>query len=188
MPNKPTSALIPKPYPLLVDCLEKGAEYGWNRAHKHTDNPGENSIRDQIVQAQLNEICEAFDIVQPEDPETQEDEFRTRFTEFMDTWAKDNDPGTRAETEARLRARNPAPLSPDFAERVAKAVVEDPPNFLWCMPISCTFVCDACHEAHSLRPKEDLDREQAFRVNRGECEFCHRYFDLVVTTTKSTPE
>jgi predicted Zn-dependent protease with MMP-like domain len=40
---------------------EDGAAYGWRRAHKHTDTPGEEAIVDQIVQGVLNEICEYFD-------------------------------------------------------------------------------------------------------------------------------
>jgi hypothetical protein len=40
---------------------EDGAAYGWRRAHKHTDTPGEEAIVGQIVQGVLNEICEYFD-------------------------------------------------------------------------------------------------------------------------------
>jgi predicted Zn-dependent protease with MMP-like domain len=42
--------------------VEKGAAYGWRRAHKHTDAPGEDAIVDQIVQGVLNEVCEYFDV------------------------------------------------------------------------------------------------------------------------------
>jgi predicted Zn-dependent protease with MMP-like domain len=38
------------------------AAYGWRRAHKHTDAPGEDAIVDQIVQGVLNEVCEYFDV------------------------------------------------------------------------------------------------------------------------------
>jgi predicted Zn-dependent protease with MMP-like domain len=41
--------------------VEEGAAYGWRRAHKHTDTPGEEAIVDQIVQGILNEVCEYFD-------------------------------------------------------------------------------------------------------------------------------
>ena len=34
---------------------------GWNRAHKNSDEPEPQHIRDQIEQAVLNEICEWFD-------------------------------------------------------------------------------------------------------------------------------
>ena len=41
--------------------MEEGATYGWRRAHKHTDTPGEDAIVDQIIQGVLNEVCEYFD-------------------------------------------------------------------------------------------------------------------------------
>jgi hypothetical protein len=34
---------------------------GWNRAHKHTDQPEDHDIREQIERAVMNEICEWFD-------------------------------------------------------------------------------------------------------------------------------
>ncbi|WP_224364194.1 hypothetical protein [Hyalangium versicolor] len=39
---------------------EDGAAYGWRRAHKHTDTPGEEAIVDPIIQGVLNQICESF--------------------------------------------------------------------------------------------------------------------------------
>jgi predicted Zn-dependent protease with MMP-like domain len=52
----PSSCLI------LRRAVEEGAAYGWRRAHKHTDAPGEDAIVDQIVQGVLNEVCEYFDV------------------------------------------------------------------------------------------------------------------------------
>jgi hypothetical protein len=46
----------------VVHAVEEGAAYGWRRAHKHTDAPGEDAIVDQIVQGVLNEVCEYFDV------------------------------------------------------------------------------------------------------------------------------
>jgi hypothetical protein len=48
-------------YKLLVRCIEDGVQYGWNRAHKHTDEPDEELIKQQIEQAVINEICEWFE-------------------------------------------------------------------------------------------------------------------------------
>jgi hypothetical protein len=51
----------PKVYPLLERCVEDGINYGWNRAHKHSDEPDEAWIREQILQAVMNELSEWFD-------------------------------------------------------------------------------------------------------------------------------
>ena len=51
----------PKEYNLIVRCVENGIEIGWNRAHKHVENPDPQHIRDQIEIAVINEICEWFD-------------------------------------------------------------------------------------------------------------------------------
>lgn len=48
-------------YNLITHCVETGVRLGWNRAHKHSDEPEPQHIRDQIEQAVLNEICEWFD-------------------------------------------------------------------------------------------------------------------------------
>jgi len=50
-----------KEYNLIAQCVEDGVMLGWNRAHKHTEEPDPNTIRDAIEQAILNEICEWFD-------------------------------------------------------------------------------------------------------------------------------
>lgn len=65
MPNKkarPSGALHPKPYPLLVECLERAAVYAWNSAHKHTSKPEPERVQEAFVEAALTEICEAFHI------------------------------------------------------------------------------------------------------------------------------
>ena len=49
-------------YDVLRRAVEEGAAYGWRRAHKHTDAPGEDAIVDQIVQGVLHEVCEYFDV------------------------------------------------------------------------------------------------------------------------------
>jgi predicted Zn-dependent protease with MMP-like domain len=48
-------------YDVLRRALEEGAEYDWRRAHKHTDSPDAETIKDQIVTTILNEVCEYFD-------------------------------------------------------------------------------------------------------------------------------
>jgi len=47
-------------YEVLRRCIEEGAEYGWMRAHKHTDAPDADAIKDQMVTAVLNAVSEYF--------------------------------------------------------------------------------------------------------------------------------
>jgi hypothetical protein len=50
-----------KEYNVLVDCIERGVEYGMNRAYKHSETPTRAYINEQIADAVLLEISEYFD-------------------------------------------------------------------------------------------------------------------------------
>ena len=50
-----------KVYPLIVQAVETGVNRGWTRAHKHTNKPGEEAIRDTIAEAVIGELCELLD-------------------------------------------------------------------------------------------------------------------------------
>ena len=50
-----------KTYAVLQHAVEMGIEYGWNRAHKYTDAPTPNTIKEEIQFAIMNEITEWFD-------------------------------------------------------------------------------------------------------------------------------
>ena len=50
-----------KSYPVLVRAIEDGYKIGWNRAHKHVENPSKDMIEDAVIQAILSEICDWFD-------------------------------------------------------------------------------------------------------------------------------
>jgi hypothetical protein len=52
-------------YRLMEDCVELGAKRGWSRAHKHTEHPSESDIREVIVQAVMEEICERWVLDEP---------------------------------------------------------------------------------------------------------------------------
>jgi len=52
----------PKFYPLLLRCIEEGAQIGYFRAFKHDDKPSEEIMVERIVEAITNEIYEAFDV------------------------------------------------------------------------------------------------------------------------------
>ncbi len=49
-------------YKIISRAVEGGIAYGWNRAHKHTDNPNEESIKEEIEKAVMNEICAVIKI------------------------------------------------------------------------------------------------------------------------------
>jgi hypothetical protein len=51
----------PKTYSLLERCVEDGAARGYRRAHKHTDNPNEEAICENVVDAIMLELSEWFD-------------------------------------------------------------------------------------------------------------------------------
>jgi len=46
--------------PILRRAVEEGIAYGWRKAHKHTDKPSEDAIREAIEDAVMSEICEVF--------------------------------------------------------------------------------------------------------------------------------
>jgi len=48
----------PRWHEIVVRALENGAQSGWYRAHKHDDSPGEETILDEIVRAQLDALDE----------------------------------------------------------------------------------------------------------------------------------
>jgi hypothetical protein len=48
-------------YDVFHRAVEEGIEQGWRRAHKHTDTPSEDAIKDEILQGILNAVCEYFD-------------------------------------------------------------------------------------------------------------------------------
>ena len=51
----------PKLLPLLERCIEDGLELGYNRAHKHLDNPTQHQIIEKQFDAIMTQIFEAFD-------------------------------------------------------------------------------------------------------------------------------
>lgn len=52
--------MMTKDFKLLVRCVEEAVEYGYRRAHKHTDHPTAEGIKDAIESAVIDEICEWF--------------------------------------------------------------------------------------------------------------------------------
>ena len=55
-----TPVMLVDVYKVLYECVERGVQFGWHHAHKHTDTPAEFQIRDQICGDVMTEICEYF--------------------------------------------------------------------------------------------------------------------------------
>lgn len=47
-------------YKLMEDCVERGINAGYQKAFKHSDNPPEEEIKQQINHYIMLEICEYF--------------------------------------------------------------------------------------------------------------------------------
>lgn len=47
-------------YKIMARAVEEGVRYGWNRAHKHTDEPSKEHTIEQIENAVMNELSEIF--------------------------------------------------------------------------------------------------------------------------------
>lgn len=49
-----------KEYDVMENAVTEGVTYGWNRAHKHNDNPSDLDIKNHIVEQVMNSIAEWF--------------------------------------------------------------------------------------------------------------------------------
>ena len=47
-------------YVLVCRAVEEGVELGWNRAHKHTDEPTPEAVKAAIDDAVMNALTEVF--------------------------------------------------------------------------------------------------------------------------------
>jgi hypothetical protein len=47
-----------KKYGIISDAIERGIQWGWQHAHKHTDTPDEDSVKQHIYDDVMNEIFE----------------------------------------------------------------------------------------------------------------------------------
>ncbi len=53
-----------KMYPLIERIVEEGIEAGWNRAHKHSEEPYGDAIKDNIQRYIMHGFDEAFEFDQ----------------------------------------------------------------------------------------------------------------------------
>ena len=56
----PQSSLKVDTYRVIIKAVEEGIEYGWNRAHKHTDSPTPALVKETIENAVMNSLSEVF--------------------------------------------------------------------------------------------------------------------------------
>ena len=56
-----------KMYPLIERLVEEGIEAGWSRAHKHTDTPYGDAIKDTIQRYIMQGFDETFEFNQEEE-------------------------------------------------------------------------------------------------------------------------
>jgi len=54
--------LKPKVYPVLLQAIEEGVLYGYNRAHKHVEKPDDILLVDTIVKCTMEAVLEWFEI------------------------------------------------------------------------------------------------------------------------------
>ena len=53
-----------KMYPLIERIVDEGIEAGWNRAHKHSEEPYGDAIKDNIQRYIMNSFDETFEFNQ----------------------------------------------------------------------------------------------------------------------------
>ena len=47
-------------YKIINEVIECAVRYGYNRAHKHVDNPSEERMIQEIHQAVMNDLCDVL--------------------------------------------------------------------------------------------------------------------------------
>jgi hypothetical protein len=57
-------------YKLISNCIERGIDIGWQRAHKYTDHPEVGHLKETIYDNILIEICEYFNFSSEVDSKT----------------------------------------------------------------------------------------------------------------------
>lgn len=66
-PLAPPPPRLPVPLPtvnvyrVLSEAVERAVAYGYNRAHKHTDTPSAEAVKQHVYDAVMQELSEVFD-------------------------------------------------------------------------------------------------------------------------------
>jgi hypothetical protein len=61
----PATVRVRNVYGLVAKAVEDGIGYGYRRAHKHTETPDADTIKETIRQHVMNELCELLDFGDP---------------------------------------------------------------------------------------------------------------------------
>lgn len=48
-------------YRVIADAVWSGIGWGWQHAHKHTDQPGEHHIKERLYNDIMDELCEVLE-------------------------------------------------------------------------------------------------------------------------------
>lgn len=56
-----------KTYSIFTRAVEEGVIHGLVRAYKHSDTPAEETVKDEVAQAVVNEVCEYFSFDAPDE-------------------------------------------------------------------------------------------------------------------------
>jgi hypothetical protein len=59
--KKKKAVLKMKTYNIVADAVDRGVTIGYRRAHKHVENPSEDTLIDAITNAVTGELCEVID-------------------------------------------------------------------------------------------------------------------------------
>ncbi len=54
-------------FKIMEDCIERGFDGGYQKAFKHTDDPSEDQIKEQVLHYIMLEICEYFKFEEDKD-------------------------------------------------------------------------------------------------------------------------
>jgi hypothetical protein len=61
MKSKITGTVKIKIYEVVRRAVEDGVARGWQRAHKHTETPPQETIIENVIEAIMGDICEVLD-------------------------------------------------------------------------------------------------------------------------------
>lgn len=68
MSYKVQATIRVRTYPIIDEAVEAGVKYGWNRAHKHVEDPEGEQIIEAIHDAVMGALCEVLVFDEPVDP------------------------------------------------------------------------------------------------------------------------